>query len=994
MGAGVSSTGEERATKAFFISRSGEDKQWAKWIAWELEAAGYSVITQDWDFQPGSNFVGGMAHALDAAQTTLAVYSPAYFRSEFTEDEWTAAIAGHGGGEVRFLPVLVKNTEIPTLLKPIIYVDLVGLDQEAARRRLLDAVERRARTKPLEQPAFPGTGAPAFPPMVAAPSEAGRVRLVNAAPAGRSRFADRGEHVRELAGFLHDPDVRLVTVVGRVGIGKSALASRVLTAEAGEEWGADADGDRRPQAIVFLDSRATGLSLEHIYADLRRLVDDEAAGRLTEYWSRADVTLRESVDILLDGLGERRIIVVLDGLEGALDNGAISEDGLRTFVEACLERRDAPQLVITSRIDMSVPPEALSVVRSVRLRQGLPVADAVALLRSLDPQNDLGLADASEADLIRAVELAAGNPRGLEILAGILQDDPAASLPALLSDERALGNQVVDGLVAEAYGRLGSHEQRVLEAMAAFGAPVTEAAISFVVHNWFPEIEVRPALRRLVASYFTTATRSRGEYLLQSTDQAHAYAQIPVDSAAGCGDGIWVGGVRGPAGYHRAAVESRVADYYASVRLPPGGWLSIQAVGPQIAEFEHRVRAGEVDRALEVLDTIGEHLFLWGNYTRLVELRQLVLELPARPDLRAKNLAGLALVTQVLGQYDIATRYYEQAVECARAAHDEDAVARYTGHLGRLYRNVGYMDKALSCSLTALASAESARNAEAVGLWRDRLGLVYVLLGRLEEARELHEQAVATAREFGDRRGEGAALSNLGVVFLLLGLTDQAERAQQDALALSQAIDDRRGIAIILGRQGVLADRRRDFEAALSLHEQAWSIALELGERREQSYQLLGRGRARFGLGALDEAEADLRAARDLEMPETSYAAALALSVLLTARGGTDASESFDDTIRRCRERLDRSEGLFGARYALAIAMAGAAAWTADASARAELLAPALHELEQAIRTCHGTGAIAAVLRDVRELARRLDGLDPVIGLLEGALAADAAREP
>ena len=440
-----------------------------------------------------------------------------------------------------------------------------------------------------------------------------------------------------------------------------------------------------------------------------------------------------------------------------------------------------------------------------------------------------------------------------------------------------------------------------------------------------------------------------------------------------------------------------MADYYGGLRLPPGGWLSIETVGPQIAEFEHRVRAGEVDRALEVLDTIGERLFLWGNYTRLVELRQLVLELPARPDLRAKNLAELALATQVLGQYDIATRYFEQAVECANGAHDEEAVARYTGDLGRLYRNVGDMDKALSCSLTALAFAQSVGNAKEVGRWQDRLGLVYALLGRLEEARELHEQAVAAAREFDDRRGEGAALSNLGVVFFLLGLTDQAEQAQRDAVAPSEAIDDRRGIAIIHGRQGVLADHRCDFEEALILHEKALSIAREVRERREQSYQLLGCGRARFALGAVGEAEADLRAARDLEMPETSYAAALALSVLLTARGATDASESFDDTIRRCRERLERSEGLFGARYALAIAMAGAAAcsaaWSADA-ARAELLAPALHELERAISTCDGAGAIAAVLRDVRELARHLDGLDPVIGLLEGALAADAAREP
>jgi len=43
--------------KAFFISYNGKDEDWAKWIAWQLEAAGYSVIIQAWDFRPGDNFV-------------------------------------------------------------------------------------------------------------------------------------------------------------------------------------------------------------------------------------------------------------------------------------------------------------------------------------------------------------------------------------------------------------------------------------------------------------------------------------------------------------------------------------------------------------------------------------------------------------------------------------------------------------------------------------------------------------------------------------------------------------------------------------------------------------------------------------------------------------------------------------------------------------------------------------------------------------------------
>jgi tetratricopeptide (TPR) repeat protein len=975
----------ERAGRAdFFVSRAGADARWAQWIAWQLEAAGYAVIVQDWDFQPGSNFMADIRRALDAADTTIGVYSPAYFATPFTQDEWTAALVTHEPGEVRFLPVRIADVDIPRLLQPIVYVDLVGLDEPAARSRLLDAAQRRPRTKPLQEPAFPGGLAPAFP-LAGAPTGP-RVRLVNSAPVDVSRFADRVDEVRGLDEYLHDPGVRLVAVVGRLGMGKSALASQVLTLATQAADGA------WPDAVVFLDQRATGLELDRLYADLRRLLDDTTAGRLAETWARTDVTLRESVGALVDSLRGRHVVVVLDGLDGVLDDGVPTGAGLRAFLQACLERLDAPQLLVTSRVDLTVPPEAYPAVRTVRLRQGIAGDDAVWLLKRLDPQGDLGLADAPDDDLRRAVELTGGIPRALELLAGMLQHDPAASLAGLLADDRALGGQVVERLVAEAYGRLGPDEQRVLEVMAVVDAPVTEDAIAFVAATWFPDLPVRPALRRLVASYFATASRGRGEYLLQSADRLHAYQQIPAAPGAAAGP---------HGGYHRAAAESRVADYYASVRLPPAAWLSIESVAPQLAEYQHRLRAGEVDRALQVLDEIDrEHLFLWGHYARLLELRQQALDVPARPALRARNLASLGVVTQVLGQYDAATTYYEQAVACAAEAGDEPARVEYLGHLGRLYRNVGDMDRALACSEQALAAAEQAGDRAAVGRWQDRLGLVDALLGRLAEARRLHEDAVTSAREFADRRSEGAALSNLGVVLALLGEVDAADAAQRDALALSREVADRRGIAIVIGRQGLLAAGRGDHAAALALHQEAWDIAVALGERREQSYQLIGKGRAHTGLGALAEAEADHRAARDLEMPETSYAAALALALLPVAgRDQAARAALFADAARRCRDRLGRSADLFAARYALAVALLGVATcddgW-ADVANRDRLLAEPLDELRRALATCAAPGARAAARRDVVALAEGAgqagahDGLAPVLALLDAVGASPA----
>jgi hypothetical protein len=38
------------------VSYTSADQAWAEWIAWELEAAGYTTLIQAWDFRPGTDW--------------------------------------------------------------------------------------------------------------------------------------------------------------------------------------------------------------------------------------------------------------------------------------------------------------------------------------------------------------------------------------------------------------------------------------------------------------------------------------------------------------------------------------------------------------------------------------------------------------------------------------------------------------------------------------------------------------------------------------------------------------------------------------------------------------------------------------------------------------------------------------------------------------------------------------------------------------------------
>src|SRR5918995_562337 len=130
----------------FFVSFTRADRTWATWIAWALEEAGYSVFFQDWDFK--GNFVLEMDKAHQLSRRTVAVLSPDYLASRFAAPEWAARFAQDATSEHDLLiPVRVRPCDRDGLLAQIVYVDLVGCDEAAAKKRLLDRVSG-IRAKP------------------------------------------------------------------------------------------------------------------------------------------------------------------------------------------------------------------------------------------------------------------------------------------------------------------------------------------------------------------------------------------------------------------------------------------------------------------------------------------------------------------------------------------------------------------------------------------------------------------------------------------------------------------------------------------------------------------------------------------------------------------------------------------------------------------------------------------------------------------------------
>jgi hypothetical protein len=141
----------------FFISYTSADQAWAEWVAWQLEEAGYTTVLQAWDFKPGSNFVLDMQAAAADSERTIVILSASYLQSLYAQAEWAAAFAGDPVGKNgKLLPLRVGPCQPGGILGQVVYIDLVGLDEAAARARLIARLKER-RGKPLAAPGFPGS---------------------------------------------------------------------------------------------------------------------------------------------------------------------------------------------------------------------------------------------------------------------------------------------------------------------------------------------------------------------------------------------------------------------------------------------------------------------------------------------------------------------------------------------------------------------------------------------------------------------------------------------------------------------------------------------------------------------------------------------------------------------------------------------------------------------------------------------------------------------
>jgi tetratricopeptide (TPR) repeat protein len=308
------------------------------------------------------------------------------------------------------------------------------------------------------------------------------------------------------------------------------------------------------------------------------------------------------------------------------------------------------------------------------------------------------------------------------------------------------------------------------------------------------------------------------------------------------------------------AAERRAAHLWLTAYEPAPNAPNLETVRGYLEAFDHYCGVGDWEQARELYthqlastsQALHWQLLIWANYKELIEVsRKLVDRISSQTKRLCLNQIGNSY--RYLGQVEKAIEYYQQALEFTRDTGDRQGEGAALGNLGIAYDNLGQYERAIDFHQQRLTIAREIGNLRGEGNALGNLGNAYRYLGQYEQAIRCHQQHLMIAREIGDRQGEGNALGNLGTVYHSLRQYEQAITCHQQYLTIAREIGDRRGEGAALVNLGATKLKMRNHSESLNNNQAALQIFQDIGVRDGEAEALKNLAEVHQALGNVEE---------------------------------------------------------------------------------------------------------------------------------------------